>query len=90
MRTVELYLGVDTRLLPESRNRTSHLEMREKVPSYHYQLLSLAEVSHVATGVHAAGIVASPSLDPTAPGQKDVLYLPSLQEHFEGADGALH
>lgn len=64
--------------------------MREKVPSHHYQLLSLAEVGHVAPGVHATGIVTGPSLNPTAPSQEDVLYLPPLQENFEGADGALH
>lgn len=90
VRTVELHLRVDARLLPKGRHRPPHLQVRKQVPSHHHQLLGLAKVGHVPLGVHSPSVVAGASLDPAAASEQDVLYFPALEEDLEGPDGALH
>ena len=65
---VELHLGVDPTLLPESRHRAPDLQVRKTVVVDEDDLLGLTEIGDVALRVYPSGIVAGPALLPRPPG----------------------
>lgn len=87
---VELHLGVDARLLPEGRHRSSDLDVAEHVPAHHHYLLTFAEISGMPFVVDSSGVVPGSSQFPVSPCNDVVIYFFSLQKSFKILDRALH